>query len=203
MLRATLVASLSAGYFGERHFGVNARRRRGWREKCYGSRLTGMIQMLAQFHVTMPSRGDVEVPLHLVSLQASINPTTRRWHAPSPPGRFLESSLFLPMSQYMPHMSVLLLLLREVLPLSVQRIDSLVPLLPIRSVLCQHIASEYTIARCILDVDVQVRTKHWDHDVEVNLQFMRDAFLDAKEMGFMAGVPTAKLGKGEDGADKD
>ena len=69
----------------------------------------------------------------------------------------------------MPHMSILLLLLREVLPLSIQRIDSLVPLLPIRSVLCQHVPSEYAIARRILDVDVQVRTKHWDHDVEIYL----------------------------------
>ena len=98
MLRGTLAASLSAGYFGKRHFGVNARRRWGWREICYGRKLTGMIQMLAQFHVAMPPRRDVEVPLHLVSLQASINPTTRRWHAPPPPGRFLEPSLFLPMS---------------------------------------------------------------------------------------------------------
>ena len=32
---------------------------------------------------------------------------------------------------------------------------------------------------------------------------MRDAFLDAKEVGFMAGVPSAELGEGEDGADKD
>ena len=125
--------------------------------------------MLSQFHVAMPSRRDVEVALHLVSLQASINPTTRRWHAPSPPGRLLESSLLLPVSQYMPHMGILLLLLREVLPLSIQRIDSLVPLLPIRSVFCQHVPSEYAIARRILHVDVQVRTKHWDYDVEVNL----------------------------------
>ena len=32
---------------------------------------------------------------------------------------------------------------------------------------------------------------------------MRDAFLDAEEMGFVAGVPTAELGEGEDGADQD
>ena len=162
-----------------------------------------MIQMLAQFHVAMPSRRDVEVPLHLVPLQASVNPTTRRWHAPRPPRSFLESSLFLPVSQYMPHMSILLLLLREVLPLSIQRIDSLVPLLPIRSVLCQHVPSEYAIARRILDVDMQVRTEHWNYNVEIYLEFMRDAFLDAKEMGFVAGVPTAELGEREDGADKD
>ena len=128
-----------------------------------------MIQMLPQLHVAMPSRGDVEVPLHLVPLQASINPTTRRWHSPSPPRRFLESSLLLPVPQNMPHMSILLLLLRKVLALSIQRIDSLVPLLPIRRVLCQHVPSEYAIARRILHVDVQVRAKHWDYDVEVYL----------------------------------
>ena len=32
---------------------------------------------------------------------------------------------------------------------------------------------------------------------------MRDAFLDAKEMGFVAGVPTAELGERKDGADND
>ena len=128
-----------------------------------------MIQMLPQFHVAMPSCCDVEVPLHLVPLQASINPTTRRWHTSPPPRRFLEPSLLLPVPQYMAHMSILLLLLREVLPLSIQRIDSLVPLLPIRSVLGQHVPREYAIARRILHVDVQVRAKHWDHDVEVYL----------------------------------
>ena len=89
------------------------------RENCYGKRLTGVIQMLAQLHVAMSPRCDVEVALHLVPLQASINPTTRRWHAPSPPGRFLESSLLLAVSQYMPHMGIFLLLLREVLALSI------------------------------------------------------------------------------------
>ena len=98
-------------------------------------------------------------------------------------------------------MRILLLLLRQILPLPLQRIHPLNPLFPVRSVLCQHVASEYTIARGVLHVDVQVGTEHRDHDVEVYLQVVGDAFLDAEEMGFMAGIPAAELGEGENGAD--
>ena len=142
----------------------------------------------------MPPRRNMEVTLHLVPLQTPINPTTRPRHAPSQPRRFLKPSLLPPMPQHMPHMRILLLLLRQILPLSLQRIHPLRPLFPIRSVLGQHVAGEYAIAGGVLHVDVQVRTEHRDNDVEVDLQLVGDAFLDAEEMRFVAGIPAAELG---------
>ena len=149
----------------------------------------------------MPPRRNMKVALHLIPLQTPIDPTTRPRRAPPQPRRFLEPPLFLPMPQHMPNMRILLLLLRQILPLSLQRIHPLNPLSPIRSVLCQHVASEYAIARGILHVDVQVRTEHRHYDVEINLQFVGDALLDAEEVCFVAGIPAAELGEGEDGAD--
>lgn len=105
------------------------------------------------------------------------------------------------MTQHMAHMRILLLFPRQILPLSLQRIHPLNPLFPVRSVFGQHVACEYAIARGVLHVDVQVGTKHWDHDIEVYLQFVGDAFLDAEEMSFVAGVPAVELSEGEDGAD--
>ena len=98
-------------------------------------------------------------------------------------------------------MRILLLFLGQILALSLQRIHSLKPLFPVRSVLCQQVAREYAIARGVLHVDVQVGTEHGDHDVEIYLQVVGDAFLDAEEMRFMPGIPTAELGEGENGAD--
>ena len=48
---------------------------------------------------------------------------------------------------------------------------------------------------------MQVGTEHRDYDVEVYLQFVGDAFLDAEEMGFVAGVPAAELSEGENDTD--
>ena len=159
--------------------------------------------MLPELHIAMSPRRDMKVALHLIPLQTPINPTTRPRHTPPQPRRFLEPSFLPPMSQHMPHMRILLLFLRQILSLPLQRIHPLNPLFPVRSVLCQHVASEYAIARGVLHVDVQVGTEHRDHDVEVYLQVVGDAFLDAEEMGFMAGIPAAELGEGENGADED
>ena len=159
--------------------------------------------MLPELHVPMSPRGNMKVPLHLVPLQAPIHPTARARHAPPQPRRFLEPSLLLPMPQHMPHVRILLLLLRQILPLPLQRIHPVDPLPPVRRVLRQHVAGEYAVARGVLHVDVQVGTEHRDHDVEVDLQRVRDALFDAEEVRFAAGVPAAELGEGKDGADED
>ena len=159
--------------------------------------------MLTHLHIAMASRRDMKVPQHLVPLQTPINPTTRPPPAPPPPTRFLKSSLLPPMSQHMTHMRILLLFPRQIDPLSLQRIRPLNPLFPIRGVPCQHFAGEYAIARGILYVDVQVGTEHRDDDVKVDLQLMGDAFLDAEEVGFVAGIPAAELGEGQHRADED
>ena len=46
---------------------------------------------------------------------------------------------------------------------------------------------------------MEVGTEHRDNNVEVYLEGVGDAFLDGEEVGFMAGVPAAEFGKGEDG----
>ena len=171
--------------------------------ECHEKRHTGVIQMLPHLHITMAPRRDMNVPLHLIPLQTPINPTTRPRHAPPQPRRLLKPSLLPPMSQHMPHMRVLLLLLRQIDPLSLQRIRPLNPLFPIRSVPRQHFAGEDAIARGILNVDVQVGTEHRDYDVEVDLQLVGDAFLDAEEVGFVTGIPAAELGEGQHRADED
>lgn len=100
-------------------------------------------------------------------------------------------------------MRILLLFLRQIYPLSLQRVRALNPLFPIRSVPCQHFAGEYAIARRVLYIDVQVGAEHRDYDVKVDLQLVGDAFLDAEEMGFVTGIPSAELGKGQHRADED
>ena len=171
--------------------------------ECHEERHTGVIQMLAHLHIAMPPRRDMKVPLHLIPLQTPVNPTTRPRHASPQPRRFLKSSLLPPMSQHMPHMRILLLFLRQVDTLSLQRIRPLNPLFPIRSVPGQHLAGEYAIAGGILYIDVQVGTEHRDYDVEVDLQLVGDAFLDAEEMGFVTGIPAAELSEGQHRADED
>lgn len=168
-----------------------------------GEDCTRMIQMLPELHIPMSPRRDMEVPLHLIPLQTTINPTTRSGHAPPQPRRFLKPPLLPPMTQHMPHMRILLLLLSQILALPLERVHPLDPLPPVRGVLGQHVAGEDAVARGVLHVDVQVGTEHRDYDVEVDLQFVRDAFLDAEEVRFVAGVPAAELGEGEDGADED
>lgn len=166
-----------------------------------GIRRTRMIQMLPHLHIAMPPRRKMKVPLHLIPLQTAINPTTRPGHAPPQPRRLLEPSLLPPVPQHMAHVRILLLLLGQIPALALQRVHPVDPLLPVRGVLCQHVAREYAIARGVLHVDVQVGTEHGDDDVEVDLQVVGDAFLDAEEVGFVAGIPAAELGEGEDGAD--
>ncbi len=103
----------------------------------------------------------------------------------------------------MRHMRILLLLLDH-LP-TIQRMHPLRihPMAPARRIACKHVPRENAVAAGVLDVDVKVATFHREDDVEVYLKFVGDAFLDAKEVGFMAMVPTKELGEGEDSGDYD
>lgn len=44
-----------------------------------------MRQMLAHLPISMSTRGDMEIPLHLIPLQTPINPTSIRLIAPAHP----------------------------------------------------------------------------------------------------------------------
>lgn len=56
-----------------------------------GTRDTVVIQVIAHFHVSVPARRDVEIPLHLVPLQAAKDATAPpRATAPAETGGSLE-----------------------------------------------------------------------------------------------------------------
>ena len=73
---------------------------------------TRMIQMALKVPITMSSCGDMEITLHLVPLQAPINPT-RVNHIPPPQLRTLRklAARVMPhLTEHMAHMSIRLLL---------------------------------------------------------------------------------------------
>ena len=73
------------------------------------------------------------------------------------------------------------------------------PLLPHRGVSLQHLSCEDSVAAGILDINVEVGTEHWDDNVEVYLKVVGDAFFDGEEVSFVAGVPAAEFGEGQNG----
>lgn len=97
-------------------------------------------------------------------------------------------------------MCILLLLLQSLPTLQLMHPTLHInPQLPRRRVPLQHIAREDSVAAGILDVDVEVATLHGDDNVEVYLEVVGDAFFDGEEVSFMAGVPSAEFGKGQNG----
>lgn len=42
---------------------------------------------------------------------------------------------------------------------------------------------------------MQVGAGHGDHDIEVDLKFVRHAFFHAKQMGFMPAIPATEFGE--------
>ncbi len=77
------------------------------------------------------------------------------------------------------------------------------PVIPARRVAREHVPGKDAVAAGVLDVDVQVGAFHGEDDVEVDLEFVGNAFFDAEEVGFVAMVPAEELGEGEDGGDDD
>lgn len=71
------------------------------------------------------------------------------------------------------------------------------PLQPVGRVTREHVTSQDAITAGVLDVDVQVAAEHGDHDIEVDLQVMRNPFFHAEQVGFMATVPATEFGEGE------
>lgn len=76
-------------------------------------------------------------------------------------------------------------------------------MVPARRISREHVPSEDAITAGVLDVDVEVGAFHGKDDVEVYLEFVRDAFFDAEEVCFVAMVPAEELGEGEDSGDYD
>ena len=97
-------------------------------------------------------------------------------------------------------MRILLLLLQSLPTLQLMHAAlDINPLLPHCGVSLQHIPREDSVTAGVLDIDVEVGTEHGDNNVEINLEFMGDAFFNGEEVGFMAGVPAAEFGEGQNG----
>ena len=162
----------------------------------------------------MAPRRNMKIPLHLVPLQAPINPTRIRTHPP-PQLRRLHKQLPLPrpprrrqivmhildilarqpgLHHLLPPPVVILLAPTPHRLIQPMHILAAAPLIPHRPVLRQRIARQDPVPGRILDVDVQIRALHRDHDVEVQLQRSRDAGLDGKGVRCRAREPAGGLG---------
>ena len=157
-----------------------------------------MIQMLPKLHIPMSPRRNMKIPLHLIPLQTPKDPTRLRLHPPFHPRRPFKLPLLTPhLPQHMSHMRILLLLPQSLPTLQLMHPALHInPLRPRRGITLQHITREDPVAAGILDVDVEVATLHWNHNVEIYLEVVGDAFFDGEEVGFMAGVPSAEFGEG-------
>lgn len=130
--------------------------------------------MLPKFHVAMTPSRDVEVSLHLIAFQTSVNPTSFQ-SIPSKPARgFLELPLpFLPpnLSNNVFRVCVLFFLPLPPLISTLKGVHSLVvhPLIPIRAIPGQRVPGKYSIAGRVLYINVQIATPHGYHNVNVDL----------------------------------
>ena len=156
--------------------------------------------MIPKLPVPMTPCGDVKVPLHLVSLQTPVYPTSIRLHPPFHLRRLGELPAPLPhLAQHVADVRVLLLgllpagpvaavpLVLDVRRVHVQR--------PARRVARQHLARQDQVARRVLHVDAQVVAPHQHHGVEVDLQRVRHALFHAELLRLRPGVPAAELGQ--------
>lgn len=166
---------------------------------------TTVIQMLAKLHIPMSSCCDVEVSLDFIPLQTAEN-STRIGHFASPHprrlGELLASAPHLP--EHVPNMLVFLLCFASPFVLGMKAlvrvsatptflIQFLVPQRPGRFVFIQHVPCQDPISSCILHVDVEVVAAHGDDDVEVELERVCDATLDAEVVGLGAAEPGEEL----------
>lgn len=144
-----------------------------------------MIQMRRKFMIPMTPGCDMEVPLHLIPFQTTVDPTRVLHIAPTQLRALSEllSRIRSHMVQYMARVDVLLLLQESVRVFAAQRLVFIrpvarlvVPFLhpqdPARVLLFQQAARENVVARGVLDVDAEAVAWHVDDDVEVELQLV-------------------------------
>ena len=152
--------------------------------------------MFAKLHVSVASCGDVEVSLHLVALDRAPHPTRVGFAAEA--WRLWELALLLRGANVVMHIlsfalsKVLLASLRILLAAGILASQ---PLAPSRRILFQKLSGEHAIAGGVLDVDVHIVAFHRDHDVQVQLEIVRDALFDGERMCRRSGEPTARFRK--------
>lgn len=178
-----------------------------------------MVKMLRKLLIPVPSGGDMEIPLHLIPLQTPINATGVNRIAPSNtrPLRKLLPGIAAHLTHDMTHMCILLLSREPRILLVAQRlvlmaagvrlvVALLHPLHPACILAAEQDVGEDAVARSVLDVHAQRVAGHVDHDVEVQLQVVRDAFFNAEMVVFGAAPPGPEFREAEDcayGEDED
>ena len=171
--------------------------------------------MLAMAHVTVTSSSDVEVTLHLVQIQTSVD-TAAVGVAP-------ESGCLRPLSPLLSKRNnIVNVLLAETLFLIVilglvisitsndsalaipsKLVNALVvgPLSPKSLVETQLLGRHDSITRSILDVNMEIIAVHLNHNIQVNLHLPRDTSLDFEVVRLDAAPPAAKLTPDKDERD--
>ena len=126
-----------------------------WRER------TVVVQMVSDFHVTMPSGRDMKVSLHLISFQTAIDPAASAFTSPHPWRLFeFPLSLFY-FSYHVARMRITLHLFLCLIPRASTKLQappqpavSGKPMPPVCRIPCQHVAREDAITARILNIDM-------------------------------------------------
>ena len=66
----------------------------------------------------------------------------------------------------------------------------------------QHVPRQDAVTGGVLYVDVDILTAHGNHGIEIDLQRLGNAFLDAELLGFRTSIPATELRKCEEGGEK-
>lgn len=160
----------------------------GWRGR------TSVIEMLAEFPVSVAARRDVEVALHLVPVEAAEDAARVAWAAET---RGLGELLLLlgcaELVVYIPH---LLPAWQAVVALT-QDVLVLAPLAEVGGVFAEKVACEGSVTGRVLHVHVEVGAGHCDDDVDVDLHVVGDAFLDREGLRCLARPPARDFRPGE------
>lgn len=173
-----------------------------------------MVQMRRHLPIPMPTRSNVEIPLHLIPLKTAIDPARIRTLAPAHPRALgkLPPRIAPHFTQNMVHTRIVLLRAQSVLVFMAQRlvlvctavvlvVALLHPQRPAGVLAVEQVAREDAVAGGVLDVDVQRVAGHVDDDVEVELELVRDALFHAEVVLFCAAPPCFELREAEDRAD--
>lgn len=150
------------------------------REKGLCGGRTAVVEMLANFPVAVAARGDVEVSLHFVSVEAAEDAARVALTASAGGlGELLPllcgAELVVDIPHVFPAWETVFALSEDVL--------SLAPLAEVRGVLPQQVACKCSVACCVLHVDVEVCAAHRDDNVDVDLHVVGNAFLDGEGLG--------------------
>lgn len=167
--------------------------------------LTAVVEMLAIAHITVASGRDVEVTLHLIQIQASVDAAAvgRTLESGGPrPLRPLLSKRNNIVNVFLAETLILVLWLVVSLPgadstlaIPSKSVNALVvgPLPPESPVSAKTLSRHDAIARSILDVNMNIIALHLDYNVQVDLQFSRNTSLNLEVVRLSSTPPATKL----------